>query len=403
MNKILWTENKLLKTENNRLSIMTLDEINKACAFHKSFPQYEPTPLVQLKHMADMLGVGALFVKDESYRFGLHAFKVLGASFAMAKYIAQSLKKDISELPYEVLTGEALRTEFGQATFFTATDGNHGRAVAWAAQKLSQKSVVLMPKGSSSARFEHIANEGAQVTIENVNYDECVRMAAERAQETEHGVLVQDTAWEGYEEIPSWIMQGYGTLVHEAAEQLNAAGIERPTHIFIQAGVGTFAAAVQGYFKNLFPDNCPMTVIVEARAADCLYRSAAAADGTAHSVTGDMHTIMAGLACGEPNSIAWDILKNNAAYFVSAPDWVSARGMRMLAAPLKGDAPITSGESGAVTFGLLSAIMQHTDMKDLREALQLDKDSKVLCFSTEGAADPFMYKQIVWEGFYPSL
>ena len=251
MDKILWAENKLPKTDNKQLAVMALDEINKAHAFHKSFPQYAPTPLVPLKNMADMLGVGSVFIKDESWRFGLNAFKVLGGSFAMAKYIAKQLKKDVSELPYDVLTGEKLRKEFGQATFFTATDGNHGRGVAWAANKLGQKSVVLMPKGSTKTRFDNIAKEGAKVTIENVNYDECVRMAAALAAKTEHGVMVQDTAWEGYEEIPAWIMQGYGTMALEAAEQLKAAGVDRPTHIFVQAGVGSLAGAIQGYFKKL--------------------------------------------------------------------------------------------------------------------------------------------------------
>ena len=403
MEKILWSENKLPKTDNKQLAVMALDEINKAYAFHKSFPQYAPTPLVQLKNMAELLGVDSVFIKDESWRFGLNAFKVLGGSFAIAKYIAKQLKKDVSELPYDVLISEKLRKEFGQATFFTATDGNHGRGVAWAANKLGQKSVVLMPKGSSKTRFDNIAKEGAQVTIETVNYDECVRMAAALAAKTEHGVMVQDTAWDGYEEIPAWIMQGYGTMALEAAEQLKAAGVDRPTHIFVQAGVGSLAGAVQGYFKNLFPNNCPITVVVEARAADCLYRSAKAADGKPHFVTGDLQTIMAGLACGEPNTISWDILKNNTSCFVSAPDWVSSRGMRMLAAPIKGDTPVTSGESGAVPFGLLSAIMQHDDMKDLRAVLKLDKNSKIICFSTEGDTDPAMYKKIVWEGSYPSV
>ncbi|MEL3905763.1 MAG: diaminopropionate ammonia-lyase [Treponema sp.] len=403
MEKILWSENHLPKTDNKQLEVMGIAEIKKAYEFHKSFPQYAQTPLVPLKNMAELLGVQSVFIKDESWRFGLNAFKVLGGSFAMAKYIAQQLGKDVSELPYDVLTSEKLRKEFGQATFFTATDGNHGRGVAWAANKLGQKSVVLMPKGSTKSRFDNIAKEGAKVTIEEVNYDECVRMAAALAEKTEHGVMVQDTAWDGYEEIPAWIMQGYGTMAFEAAEQLKAAGIDRPTHIFVQAGVGSLAGAVQGYFKNLFPDNCPITTVVEARAADCLYRSAAAADGKPRFVTGDLQTIMAGLACGEPNTISWDILKNNTHCFVSAPDWVSARGMRMLAAPMKGDAPITSGESGSVPFGLLAAIMQYDELSDLRAALKLDKNSKVLCFSTEGDTDPDMYKKIVWEGFYSSL
>ena len=191
--------------------------------------------------------------------------------------------------------------EFGQATFFTATDGNHGRGVAWAANKLGQKSVVLMPKGSTQTRLNNILAENAVATIEEVNYDECVRMANDMAMKTENGVMVQDTAWEGYEEIPAWIMQGYGTMAMEANDQLHEYGCDRPTHVFIQAGVGSLAGAVQGFFANRYPDNPPKVIVVEAEAAACLYKGAALGDGSIQIVDGDMVTIMAGLACGEPN------------------------------------------------------------------------------------------------------
>ncbi len=403
MNQIKWTSNQLPKTEDAQLKVMALDNVKKAKDFHMSFPQYSETPLAHLKNMAESLGLGDFFVKDESYRFGLNAFKVLGGSFAMANYIAQKTGRDISELNYQTLTSDELRSEFGQATFFTATDGNHGRGVAWAANKLKQKAVVYMPKGSTQTRFDNIQKEGAKVTIEEVNYDECVRMAAADAAKTPNGVMVQDTAWDGYEEIPAWIMQGYGTMSMEAAEQLKAAGCEKPTHIFVQAGVGSLAGSVQGFFANLFPDCCPTTVIVEAQAADCLYRSAAEKDGKIRFVEGDLQTIMAGLACGEPNTISWDILKNHSSFFVSCPDWVSAKGMRMLGAPLKGDPQVISGESGAVSMGLISSIMQMDELKDLREALKLDRNSKILMFSTEGDTDPESYRNIVWNGAYPSI
>jgi len=400
MNQIKWTSNQLPKTEDAQLKVMSLNNVKKAKAFHMSFPQYSETPLAHLKNMAEFLGLGDFFVKDESYRFGLNAFKVLGGSFAMANYIAQKTGRDISELDYRTLTSDELRKEFGQATFFTATDGNHGRGVAWAANKLKQKAVVYMPKGSTKTRFDNIQREGAKVTIEEVNYDECVRMAAADAAKTPNGVMVQDTAWDGYEEIPAWIMQGYGTMSMEAAEQLKAAGCEAPTHIFVQAGVGSLAGSVQGYFANLFPNHCPTTVIVEAQAADCLYRSAAEKDGKIRFVEGDLKTIMAGLACGEPHTISWDILKNHSSFFVSCPDWVSAKGMRMLGAPIKGDPQVVSGESGAVSMGLISSIMQMDELKDLREALKLDKNSKILMFSTEGDTDPESYRNIVWNGAY---
>ena len=399
--KIKWAVNRMPKTDDAQLPIMGLEQVGKARSFHQSFPQYSETPLARLEGMAKELGLKGLFVKDESYRFGLNAFKVLGGSFAMANYIAEALGKDVSEVDYDYLTSDKLRQEFGQATFFTATDGNHGRGVAWAANRLGQKAVVLMPKGSTKTRFDNIAKEGAKVTIEEVNYDECVRRANALAEQTEHGVMVQDTAWEGYEKIPAWIMQGYGTMASEAAQQLKAAGGDRPTHIFVQAGVGSLAGAVQGYFANLYPDCCPTTVIMEAQAADCLYRSAEAADGGIRFATGDLATIMAGLACGEPNTISFDILKNHAACFVSCPDWVAAKGMRMLGAPVKGDPQVISGESGAVGMGLIATLMTDPEYAELKQAIGLDEHSVVLMFSTEGDTDPENYRAIVWGGKQP--
>lgn len=398
MKSIEWVVNAMPKTDDKNLSVMSLPEVKKARTFHESFPQYTKTPLVKLEQMARHLKLGQVYIKDESYRFGLNAFKVLGGSFAIAKYIAKQTGKDVSDLPYSVLTSEELRKEFGQATFFTATDGNHGRGVAWAANRLGQKAVVYMPKGSTITRFNNIKAEGADVTIEEVNYDECVRMAADAASKTKNGVVVQDTAWDGYEEIPAWIMQGYGTMAMEADEQLGEYGCDRPTHVFIQAGVGSLAGAVQGYFANRYPENPPKVVVVEADVAACLYKGAKAADGEIRIVDGDMQTIMAGLACGEPNTISWDILKNHVDTFISAPDWAAAKGMRMLAAPVKGDAPVTSGESGAAPFGVLACIMEMDEYKEIREHLGLNEDSKVLLFSTEGDTDPDRYKAIVWEG-----
>lgn len=398
MEVIKWSTNKMPKSGDQQLSVMALDEVQRARRFHRSFPQYAVAPLARLSRMAGQLGLKDVFVKDESYRFGLNAFKVLGGSFAMARYIAKELGKSVDEMSYDYLTSNQLKQEFGQATFFTATDGNHGRGVAWAANRLGQKAVVHMPKGSSKSRFDNIAREGAKVTIEEVNYDECVRIAAAEAAETRRGVVVQDTAWDGYEEIPAWIMQGYGTIAMEAAEQLKSLGAARPTHIFVQAGVGSLAGAVVGFFHDLFPENPPKTIIMEAQAADCLYRGAVAGDGQLRTVDGDLQTIMAGLACGEPNTISWDILRNHASFFVSCPDWVAAKGMRMLSAPCKGDPQVVSGESGAVGMGLLATLMENAEYRELREAIGLDETSSVLLFSTEGDTDPQRYRDIVWNG-----
>ena len=255
-----------------------------------------------------------------------------------------------------------------------------------------------MPKGTTQTRLLNIQKEGAQVDITDMNYDDCVRLAAKEAAETPRGVVVQDTAWDGYEEIPAWIMQGYGTMAMEADEQLAAYGCERPTHIFIQAGVGSLAGAVQGYFANRFPENPPKVVVVEADEAACLYKGASVGDGSIQIVDGDMPTIMAGLACGEPNTISWDILKNHVDTFTAVPDWVAAKGMRMLSAPIKGDSQVVSGESGAAPFGALACIMTMDEYKELREHLGLDGTSRVLLFSTEGDTDPERYKNIVWDG-----
>lgn len=376
--------------------------IDKVREFHKSFPEYEVTPLHSLDNLAKHLGVKNIFLKDESYRFGLNAFKVLGGSYAIGKYLAEKLGMDISEVSFEKLKSKEIKERLGDITFVTATDGNHGRGVAWAANRLGQKSVVYMPKGSSEVRLNNIRKEGAEASITEFNYDDAVRLANENA--NKYGwVMVQDTAWEGYEDIPTWIMQGYGTLIHEAIEQLEERGIEKPTHVFLQAGVGSFAAAVQGYLASKFGEDRPITVVVEPDEAACIYKSAKIDDGKPYSVTGDMPTIMAGLACGEPNTIGWNILRDYSDGYFSCPDYVSARGMRVLGSPLKGDDQVISGESGAVGAGVISLLMERDYYKDLREKLGLDENSKVLIISTEGDTDPYKYKDIVWDGDNASI
>lgn len=399
--KILWRANTLPKSKlENDLDFLNEKEINKARNFHKSFPEYSVTPLVSLDSLSEKLGLKGIYLKDESYRFGLNAFKVLGGSYSMAKYLAQKLNKDISQLPYEVLVSDKVKEELGDITFVTATDGNHGRGVAWTANRLKQKSVVYMPKGSSQTRLENIRKEGATATIEDMNYDDAVRLAAKYAKE-HNGLVVQDTAWEGYEEIPAWIMQGYGTMGIEALEQLREDfKVNRPTHIFLQAGVGSMAAGIQGFFASVFGEDCPTTVIVEAKEAACYYESALANDGNPRAVGGDMPTIMAGLACGEVNIIGFEVLKNYSKAFVSAPNYVAANGMRVLGNPIGQDKKVISGESGAVTLGLVYELMTNKNYKDLKEMVGLDENSRVLLFSTEGDTDPNKYREIVWEGTY---
>ncbi|MBW1659865.1 MAG: diaminopropionate ammonia-lyase [Deltaproteobacteria bacterium] len=379
------------------ITFLSRQEAETARAYHQSFSQYVPTPLTELPNLARVLKVGRIFVKDESYRFGLNAFKVLGASYAIGRYLAEKLGKDISEVSFDMLRSPEVQQQLGQITFTTATDGNHGRAVAWAAQQLGHKAVIYMPKGSDPARLANIRAHGAEATITDLNYDDAVRLSYKMAQE--HGwVIVQDTAWEGYEDIPTWIMQGYATLALESLEQLRAQGIDRPTHLFLQAGVGSYAGGVLGFLTSELGENRPITTIVEPDQADCIFRSAQAGDGAPHKVGGDLNTLMAGLACGEPNTISWKILRDYAHGYISCPDWVAANGMRILAAPVRGDSSIVSGESGAVTTGILEYIMNHSEGDSIRKALHLDENSTVLLISTEGDTSPKTYREIVWYG-----
>lgn len=375
------------------------ESAKKALAFHSSFPEYQETPLADLKNLAGYLGIKSFCVKDESYRFGLNAFKVLGGSYCIGNYIAGRLGTDISELPFEKIVSPEVRKELGEITFVTATDGNHGRGIAWTANRLGQKSIVFMPKGSSEERLHNIQALGVDASITNMNYDDAVRHANECAQKC-GGVMVQDTAWEGYEQIPGWIMEGYTTMALEVIRQMKG---EKPTHIFLQAGVGAMAGAITGFFSDYYKKERPIITIVEPDKADCIYRSARANDGRPRFVSGDMNTIMAGLACGEPCTIGWNILQDYADYFVSMPDYVAAKGMRVLGNPLRDDARVVSGESGAATTGFVVEVMTRPELRELRRELKLDASSKVLCISTEGDTDCDNYRSIVWDGLVPSF
>ena len=376
------------------------ENAKKVRAFHASFPEYSVTPLAKLDNLAKALGVANVYVKDESYRFGLNAFKVLGGSYTIGNYLAQKLGKDISELPFNVLSSEEVRKQIGEVTFVTATDGNHGRGIAWTANRLGQKSVVYMPKGSALERLNNIKALGADASITDLNYDDAVRLANSNAEK--YGwVMVQDTAWEGYEDIPGWIMEGYTTMAAEAVEQLGGV---KPTHIFLQAGVGAMSGGITGFFADLYGDeDRPIITIVEPNKADCIYRSAEANDGKPHFVKGDMNTIMAGLACGEPCTIGWNVLRDHADNFVSMPDYVAAEGMRVLGNPLPGDDRVISGESGAATLGFVAEVMRNESLDWLRKQLKLDENSRILCFSTEGDTDKENYRRIVWDGLHPSF
>ena len=358
------------------LSDYSPEAARKVRAFHRTLPGYGATPLRELRSLAAAMGLGAFWVKDESPRFGLNAFKALGGSYAI-----HSLLKDAPQ------------------TFVTATDGNHGRGVAWAARVLGQRAVVYMPRGSARERLENIRAQGAQAEIIDMPYDDVVRYAKRQA-DANGWVLVQDTAWPGYTDIPRRIMRGYATMGLEIVEAL---GDRRPTHLFLQAGVGSMAGAMAGFFANVYGKDRPKVIVVEPFTADCIFRTAAADDGALHACDGEgMRTIMAGLCCGEPCTLAWDILHQHADFALRLSDAAAATGMRVLGNPLPGDERIVSGESGASTTGAVFELMTNPACAGERRALGLDKGSAVLVVSTEGDTDRKNYRDIVWRGRYPA-
>ncbi|WNF38714.1 diaminopropionate ammonia-lyase [Bacillaceae bacterium IKA-2] len=394
---IKWVKNRFYCSEHNHeeLSVFQKEKIVKVHEFQKSHQSFTVTPLHRLKNLADFLDVGEIRVKDESFRFGLNAFKVMGGIYAIAKYLADSLGKDIEELSFDSLKNH--KEQLGDLTFISATDGNHGRGVAWAARELGHKSIIYMPKGSSPHRLEAIRAEGAKADITELNYDDSVRMCA-KLREENGWIMVQDTAWEGYDEIPLWIMQGYGAMAKEIVEQLEAEAGPQPTHIFLQAGVGSFAGAIAAYMVEYYRDNPPVIVVVESDQADCYFRSFSSEQGKLTTVTGDMDTIMAGLACGEPNTRAFRILRQYATATFSCDDKIAALGMRIYGNPIKGDPSVISGESGAVTLGLLHELRNNNFYSTISDELSLDSNSNVILINTEGDTDPYDYREIVWKG-----
>lgn len=386
-------ENHFFNGESSPL--FSRQQAQQARHFHQKIAGYQPTPLVAMDELAALFGVGKILVKDESQRFGLNAFKMLGGAYAIARLLCEKYRLDINKLSFETLKSSIAE----KMTFATTTDGNHGRGVAWAAQQLGQNAVIYMPKGSAQERVDAILHLGAECIVTDMNYDDTVRFTMQVAQEKGWEV-VQDTAWEGYTKIPTWIMQGYATLADEAVEQMAAMGISRPSHVFLQAGVGAMAGGVLGYLADVYGAKNLHTAIVEPELADCLYRSGI--EGKIVNVGGSMATIMAGLACGEPNPLGWDILRNCATQFISCQDAVAALGMRVLGNPPGNDPRVISGESGAVGLGVLAAVHFHPQRETLMRRLKLDEHSVVLVISTEGDTDIKHYREVVWEGKHPA-
>ena len=347
---------------------------------HESLSVYNETPLIELKNFAAEKNIRAVYVKDESKRFGLKAFKGLGGVWAIYKVISRELGLDNPTLE-EIFKH---REKLSEMTFITTTDGNHGKGVSWAAGLFGCKSFVYMPKGTVEIRAQAIRDAGsAQVQITDLNYDDCVKFTAGLAKKN-HWHLIQDTSWAGYEEIPAQIMLGYSTLAYEALRQMN---YQRPTHIFLQAGVGSMAGAIAAVFAEVFKDNPPRITIVEPTEVACFYETMRIGDGKIHSATGNGQTMMAGLNCATPCELAWKILRRYAADTAIISDDVAAEAMRTLAAQ-----KIISGESGCAGFALANTALNSSE---LRRALELDEQSIIFVINTEGDTDPLNYQCVI--------
>ncbi len=397
---VKWIENPRARTITHSAAVETVlppGVPRLARSFHRQIPGYRVSPLKSLSNLANMLEIGGIWVKDESVRLTLNSFKVLGGSFAMYRFVQQKLGMEHVEIPFVELTSEETRRKLGDITFAAATDGNHGRGVAWAANAMGYRAVIYVHKHTSAARIQAIESNGAEVRVVDGTYDDAVRQVNEDAQQ--HGwQVISDTSWEGYEDVPRWVMQGYTTMLAEAQEQLSAQGIVKPTHIFVQAGVGALAAASIGFYHQLFGGERPVSVVVEPQTAACLYSSAQAGNAQPRTFPGELDTMMAGLACGDPSPLAWDVLRDCADAFLACPEYVAAKGMRVYGVPLHGDPFIVSGESGAVTLGALMFILENNDLAALRDYLQLGRDSHVLLLNSEGNTDPNHFRRVVWDG-----
>ncbi|AKG73123.1 diaminopropionate ammonia-lyase [Salinicoccus halodurans] len=397
MNTIAWIENRFKDAGRMERAAADydVDEMKKAVSFHSSMPQYDETPFIELKNLSEMLGIAKIYLKDESKRFGLNAFKGLGVSYAMAKYFAGELDVDLKDFTFEKLLEKV--SDLPAATFSTATDGNHGIGVAWAAEIFKQNSKVYMPKGTAKSRLDAVLKYGAEGTITDLNYDETVEFVRELSQEN-GWIHLQDTAWEGYTEFPMYIMQGYTTIIEEIERQLKNSSLGEVSHVILQAGVGSFAGAMAAALYNLTNGKPPRIIVVEPGKANCLYQSAGSEEGMPVRVHGELDSMMAGLSCGEPSPVGWEILKSITDCFVSCDDAISAKGMRVLGSPAGGDEKVVSGESGSVPLGFLYEVMTNEEYDGLKEQLGLDAASEVLMINTEGDTDPENYRKVTGDG-----
>ena len=361
--------------------ILSLEGFELASKEITSWDNYKPTPLHSFDDIAQETGVSSVFYKDENTRFNLKSFKALGGAYAVANLLIKKLKDEGIKANSSDLILGTYKDYTSKLTVCCATDGNHGRSVAWGAQQFGCNCEIYIHQNVSPRREKAIAKYGALVNRIDGNYDESVRIAAEVAESNGYTV-VSDTSYEGYTDIPKDVMQGYTVMVDEAMKQMNVT----PTHVFLQGGVGGFPSAVVSFLQESL-DCPPIFVVVEPVNADCLFQSAV--NGEPTTIHGDLDTIMAGLACGEVSVLAWSILESHVTHFMSITDESVPKAMQLLA---NRKTPIVAGES-AIT-GLAGYLIACND-SDLKSKLMINENSKVLFFGTEGDTDEEMYEQLV--------
>lgn len=353
------------------------------------WPGYRPTPLASLNGLACEMGLANVWYKNEAERFGLKSFKALGGAYAVAELIMRRAAEQSwgGSVSSPLLFAGRYRQVAAEITVTSATDGNHGRSVAWGAQLFGCRAVIYIHATVSEGRKRAIEAYGAEVRRVDGNYDDSVRQCAADAAEHDWTVI-SDTSYPGYMEIPADVMQGYGVMAAEAIAQLPPD--DEPSHVFIQGGVGGLAAAVAAHLCWRWKKKRPMLIVVEPENAACLLASAKAGEPT--TIKGDLDTVMAGLSCGEPSLLAWEVLEETADAFMTVPDHAAEAAMRLLAEGRGSDRPLVAGESGVA--GLAGAIAASQD-ESLRTKLALDQRSRILVFGTEGATDPELYESIV--------
>ncbi len=353
--------------------------------FHRRLPGYEQTPLIDAPKLAEALGVGKVFVKDESSRLGLPAFKVLGASWAVYRALEERLGKDFGDWE-EIGELEERLEPLRPLSLVAATDGNHGRAVAWVARLLGLGAKIFVPDGMVLARRKSIAEEGAEVIVVDGTYDEAVELSA--AEEGERALLVSDMSWPGYERIPLWVIEGYSTMLWEIDDALERRNEEGPDLVVVQVGVGAFAAAVARHYRSPWASSHPKLMSVEPASAACLLESVAA--GRLVSVPGPHDSIMSGLDCGRPSLVAWPTVSRGIDLLVTIDDGPAREAMR-----LASKSGIESGETGAAGLGGLLELVRAGEEEKSRRALGVGEETRVLIFNCEGATDADAYRRII--------